>query len=153
MRISFSVFQQSMTTKIICFGFVASLLLFQVAAVGEDKRGTSARELERFKELNKTGTAVSQSDEELRKLMVGKWTTGRHEYLYKPDGTWKMLPADISTTNGKWRIQNRQLIEEIKSENGFSSTGAPRTFIEASPKLLVLKNENGPYPFRYMRIE
>ena len=64
-----------------------------------------------------------------------------------------MLPADISTTNGRWKIQNRQLIEEIKSDNGFTSTGAPRTFLEAKPNLLVLKNEDGPYPFRYLKVE
>ena len=141
-----------MKTKILFFGFVVGLLLFQGFASAGDKLGTSPQELERFKELNKTSKAVSQSDEELRTLMAGKWTTGRHEYIYRPNGTWQMLPADISTTNGKWRIENRQLIEEIKSESGFSPTGA-RTFIEVSPKQLVLKNENGPYPFRYMRIE
>ena len=130
----------------------AALCLPVVSTQGDDRLKTSPAELERLKELNKTGTVVSQSDEELRKLMVGKWTTGRHEYLYRADGTWRMLPADLSTTNGKWKIQNRQLIEEIKSENRFESTGA-RTFIEVTPKQLVLRNEDGPYPYRYIRIE
>jgi hypothetical protein len=130
----------------------AALCLAVVSTQGDDRLKTSPAELERLKELNKTDTGVSQSDEELRKLMVGKWATGRHEYLYRADGTWQMLPVDISSTNGKWKIQNRQLIEEVRSENRFESTGA-RTFIEVTPKQLVLRNEDGPYPYRYIRIE
>ena len=138
-----------MKAKVI-LAIAVGLLFFRIAAPAADP--VSPQELERLKELNKTGTVVSQSDEELRKLMVGKWTTGRHEYLYRADGTWRMLPADISITNGKWKIQNRQLIEEVKSENRFESTGA-RTFIEVTPKQLVLRNEAGPYPYRYMRVK
>jgi hypothetical protein len=63
-----------------------------------------------------------------------------------------MLPADLSTTIGKWRIQKRQLVEEARLEKEFVSTGA-RTFIEVTPQRLVLRNEAGPYPFRYIRIE
>ena len=141
-----------MKTQII-LPLAVGLLLFVGSATADDKLRTSAAELERLKGLNKSGKVVSQSDEELRKLMVGKWTTGRHEYLYRPDGTWKMSPADISTTVGKWRIQNRQLIEEAKVEREFVSTGGPRTFIKVTRKQLVLKNDSGPYPFRYIRIE
>ena len=133
---------RAMKIKII-FGLAAGLLLLCTSAPAEDRLGTSAAELERLKALNQSNTVVSQSDQELRKLMVGKWTTGRHEYLYKADGTWQMLPTDISTTHGKWRIENHQLIED---------TGA-RTFIEVSPKQLVLKNDQGTYPFRYVRIK
>jgi hypothetical protein len=139
-----------MKTKII-LGLAVGLLL-HISAPAEDRLGASEQELERLKELNKSNTVVSQSDQELRKLMVGKWTTGRHEYIYRSDGTWQMLPADISSTNGKWRIQNHQLIEEAKSENGFLPTGA-RTFILVTPTELILKNEKGLYPFRYVRIE
>jgi hypothetical protein len=85
--------------------------------------------------------------------MVGKWTTGRHEYLYQSDGTWRMLPTDISTTNGRWRIQNHQLIQETKSQNRSFSPTAALTFIEASAKRLVLRNAGDLYPFRYVRIE
>lgn len=124
-------------------GLAVGLLLLHTSASAEDRLGASEQELERLKELNKSGAVVSQSDQELRKLMVGKWNTGRHKYIYRPNGTWQMLPADISTTHGKWRIQNHQLIED---------TGA-RTFIEVTPKQLVLKNEQGPYPYRYVRVE
>ena len=131
-----------MRTKII-LGVAAGLLFLHTPALAEDRLGASEQELERLKELNKTGAAVSQTDQELRKLMVGKWTTGRHEYIYRSDGTWRMLPTDISTTHGKWRIENHQLIQE---------TGA-RTFIEVTPKQLVLRNNDGPYPYRYVRIK
>ncbi|MEY2539482.1 MAG: hypothetical protein QOG67_3222 [Verrucomicrobiota bacterium] len=129
------------------------LLLLNGLAQGDDRLGASTQELDRLKQLNKSNTAVSLSDQELSKLMVGKWTTGRHEYFYRSDGTWSMLPTDISTTSGKWRIQNRQLIEERKSEDGGFLPQDARTFLEATAKQLVLKNDKGMYPFRYIRIE
>ena len=141
-----------MKTSVIV-GFAVGLLCFHVFAAAEDRLGASPEEMERLKELNKSNTVASQSDQELTKLMVGKWTTGRHEYLYQSDGTWRMLPTDISTTNGRWRIQNHQLVQETKLEKGSFSHAAALTFIEASPKQLVLRNEGGLYPFRYVRIE
>ena len=139
-----------MTTKLqvkgswIVLAVAASVFLFQPAATpAGDRLGASEEEMARLKELNKSDTVAPQSDAELTKLMVGKWTTGRHEYLYKANGTWQMLPLDISTTHGTWRIVNHQLIE---------NNGA-RTFLEASSRQLVLKNESGDYPFRYVRIE
>jgi hypothetical protein len=30
--------------------------------------------------------------------LVGKWSLPRHDYLYKGDGSWTMLPADEGTT-------------------------------------------------------
>ena len=140
-----------MKTKMI-LGIGIAFLLFQGHALAGDRLGASEAELENLKALNQSGAVVTESDAELRKFMVGKWTTGRHEYIYRADGTWRMLPLDISTTHGKWRIENHQLIEEIESENGFVPTGA-RTFIQVSSKQLVLRNEAGPYPFRYLRIE
>ncbi len=74
--------------------------------------------------------------------MVGKWTTGRHEYAFKADGTWRMLPADTDM-NGTWRIENRKLIDDTGS----------RTIMEATRKQIVLKNNQGAYPFRYVRID
>jgi len=108
----------------------------------EDGIGASDTELERLRQLNSTDKVVSLSDVELRQLIVGRWSTGRHDYDYKADGTWFMLPEDIATTKGIWRIENRQLIES-------SST---RTIIEASDKQIVLKNEQGAYPYRYQKI-
>ena len=124
-------------------GLIAGLLFLSPFAQGGDTLNTSKQELERMKQLNKHGAVVSKTDDELRRLMVGKWTTGRHEYIYKADGTWRMLPLDISTTKGTWRFENRQLIEESGS----------LTCIAVTPRQLVFRNPDGPYPFRYIRIE
>jgi murein DD-endopeptidase MepM/ murein hydrolase activator NlpD len=108
----------------------------------EDVLGASDTELERLRQLNTTNKVASLSDLELRQLMVGRWTTGRHDYEYKADGTWQMLPTNISTTNGTWRIESRQLIEG----------SSVRTIMEASLMRIVLKHDEGPYPYRYERI-
>lgn len=132
---------KSKLNVLICL--LCSLLALNAAGQGKDPLGASQAEMERLKQLNKTNKVTSLSDAELRQLMVGQWSTGRHEYDYKADGTWRMLPVDISTTKGTWRIEKHQLIQD---------TGA-RTIMEASRKQLVLKNEQGAYPFQYVRIE
>jgi hypothetical protein len=120
-----------------------SLLILNAAGQKKDPLGASDAELDRLKQLNTTNQVTSLSDTELRRIMVGKWTTGRHEYEYKVDGTWVMLPTDISTTRGRWRIENHQLIQD---------SGA-QTIMEADQDRLVAKNEKGTYPFRYARIK
>lgn len=53
--------------------------------------------------------ASSDSDsKKLSSLLVGEWASPRHDYLYRPDGTWTMLPADEYTTHGRWRIEGNQ---------------------------------------------
>jgi hypothetical protein len=44
----------------------------------------------------------------LSRLLVGKWESPRHDYLYRADGTWTMLPADPDTTHGSWHIEGNQ---------------------------------------------
>jgi hypothetical protein len=41
-------------------------------------------------------------------LRVGKWESPRHDYLYRDDGTWTMLPVEENTTHGSWRIEGNQ---------------------------------------------
>jgi hypothetical protein len=120
-----------------------SLLILDAAGQKQDLLGASDAELDRLKQLNTTNQVTSLSDAELRRIMIGKWTTGRHQYEYKADGTWVMLPTDISTTHGTWRIENHQLIKDIGAQ----------TIMEADQDRLVLKNEKGIYPFRYVRIK
>jgi hypothetical protein len=45
----------------------------------------------------------------LSSLFVGTWESPRHDYLYRADHTWTMLPDDPGTTNGTWRIEGYQL--------------------------------------------
>ena len=49
-------------------------------------------------------------DPNFSQLRVGKWETPRHEYLYRKDGTWVMLPEEKDATNGKWRIEGNHYI-------------------------------------------
>ena len=42
--------------------------------------------------------------------LAGKWSSPRHDYLYKSDGSWTMLPADEGTTHGTWRIEGNQFV-------------------------------------------
>lgn len=47
----------------------------------------------------------------LSDLLVGKWESPRHDYLYRADGTWTMLPVDPDTTHGTWRIEGNQYFD------------------------------------------
>src|SRR5437868_9189055 len=61
-----------------------------------------------------TSAAPSPDDARLSKLIVGKWRSPRHDYEYRADGTWIMLPGEIDgikMTHGVWRIEHGQLIE------------------------------------------
>jgi hypothetical protein len=52
----------------------------------------------------------------LANLLVGQWESPRHDYLYRPDGTWTMLPADPETTHGTWRIENNQYFDTAATD-------------------------------------
>jgi len=40
----------------------------------------------------------------------------RHDYLYRADGTWTMLPADPDTTHGTWRIDGNQYFDTAATD-------------------------------------
>ena len=53
--------------------------------------------------------APNDSDSKaLSSLLVGKWESPRHDYLYRADGTWTMLPVDPDTAHGTWHIEGNQ---------------------------------------------
>jgi len=52
----------------------------------------------------------------LAHLLVGEWESPRHDYLYRPDGTWTMLPAEEDTTHGSWRIEGNQYFSTFATE-------------------------------------
>ena len=61
--------------------------------------------------------APNNSDSKaLSGLVVGKWTSPRHEYLYRADGTWTMLPADKYATTGRWRIEGNQYFDTADTD-------------------------------------
>lgn len=76
--------------------------------------------------------------------MVGKWTTGRHDYIFRKNGTWQMLPITEGGTAGEWHIKGGKL---------FDGNPPGRPFLKVTQDALVLKNEGGVYPFRYARIK
>jgi hypothetical protein len=56
--------------------------------------------------------APSDADsKKLAGLRVGEWESPRHDYLYRADGTWTMLPAEEGATHGQWRIEGIQYID------------------------------------------
>jgi hypothetical protein len=52
-------------------------------------------------------------------LLVGKWRSPRHDYLFRVDGTWTMLPAEVDgmrSTHGNWRIEGNQFFDTAATE-------------------------------------
>jgi hypothetical protein len=52
--------------------------------------------------------------------LIGKWASPRHEYLYRADGTWTMLPLEEDATRGRWRIEGNQLFDSLATRPGTS---------------------------------
>ena len=49
-------------------------------------------------------------------LIVGEWSSPRHAYLYRADGTWSMLPEEEGATRGRWRIAGNQFSSNTDTE-------------------------------------
>ena len=47
----------------------------------------------------------------LSRRMVGKWRSPRHDYIYRRNGTWSMLPVEPDTTNGTWHFEGNVQVE------------------------------------------
>lgn len=72
--------------------------------------------------LAKSGGDWQAVDAELRKhpapkdansaaytsLRVGDWTSPRHGYVYRKNGTWSMTPVEPDATHGMWKIEGNQ---------------------------------------------
>lgn len=48
------------------------------------------------------------------KIMVGQWCSPRHEYVYRADGTWSMLPEETGITHGRWRIEGNKFFSSAE---------------------------------------
>ncbi len=46
----------------------------------------------------------------LSALIVGRWTSPRHEYLDRKDGTWVMLPEEAGSPHGHWHVEGNQFV-------------------------------------------
>jgi len=45
------------------------------------------------------------------RIMLGKWRSPRHDYVYRGDGTWSMLPAEPDATRGTWHFEGNVCVE------------------------------------------
>jgi hypothetical protein len=54
-------------------------------------------------------------------LRVGQWESPRHDYLYRADGTWTMLPAEPDITHGTWRIDGNQYFDTAATDPPLAS--------------------------------
>lgn len=62
----------------------------------------------------------------LRERLLGQWTSPRHSYLYRADGTWTMLPEVIDgqkSTHGVWRIEGNKFFQHAMVESAENDTG------------------------------
>ena len=50
------------------------------------------------------------------RLRAGKWQSPRHDYLYRADGSWTMLPEEPDVTHGRWRIEGNRSFETAATE-------------------------------------
>ena len=76
---------------------------------GSRKHGDELQALS--KELGQHPAPKDSDSKKLTQLMVGKWETTRHDFIYRKDGTYSMLPIEEGTTSGKWHIEGNQFIQ------------------------------------------
>ena len=97
--------------------YVSKLVHLRQKLAAADKDGWQAVDVEIM-----AHPAPANSDAAaLSKLVAVKWQSPRHEYLYKADGTWTMLPEEEDgqkNTNGKWRIEGNQFFQSVAIEPG-----------------------------------
>src|SRR5215813_5203374 len=61
--------------------------------------------------------APDDSDsKKLSSLLVGEWKSPRHDYLFRPDGTWTMLPVEEGITHGRWRIEGNNYLDTAATD-------------------------------------
>jgi hypothetical protein len=74
-------------------------------------------------------------------LLAGQWESPRHDYLYRADGTWTMLPADEGTTHGTWRIEGNQYFDT----NSLDTQTGQYTIILITKNDLVFADKTGVF--------
>ena len=58
--------------------------------------------------------SAKADDASLRKQIVGYWSSGRHVYEYRADGTSWMCPVDAASTHGYWAVADGQFFEAME---------------------------------------
>jgi hypothetical protein len=80
------------------------------------------------------------------RLLVGKWSSPRHDYEYLADGRWRMIPYEPGVTAGHWRIRGNQYLDGDIVEDGAATHGIPYTIILLNKRYFVFMDaRNGVY--------
>jgi hypothetical protein len=85
--------------------------------------------------------APASDEKGLADRLAGEWASPRHEYRYKKDGTWTMLPEDDGTTHGTWRIEGNQ----YTTTNSVDTRTDRYTVIMITKKYFVLADEEAVF--------
>jgi len=67
-------------------------------------------------EIKQRPAPADSDSKALSNRLVGKWRSPRHDYLYRADGTWTMLPVEPDITHGTWRIAGNQYFDTAASD-------------------------------------
>jgi hypothetical protein len=93
-------------------------------------------------ELRRHPAPADSDSKKLSQLLAGKWESPRHEYLFRKDGTYSMLPLEEGAAHGRWRIEGNQYIEN-------SATEPPRvsryTLILLNAEYFVFSDKDGVF--------
>ena len=81
----------------------------------EGDRSASAQLKRIYAELKKFPAPANSDSRALTKLRAGKWESPRHQYLYRANGTWSMLPLEPGVTAGHWRIEGNRYFDGVDS--------------------------------------
>ncbi len=76
-----------------------------VAAKSDDWKAVDA-------EIIRHPTPANSDSKSLSKTLEGLWQSPRHNYLFRSDGTWKMVESVVPETN-TWSIHGNQLHEDF----------------------------------------
>lgn len=83
---------------------------------------------------------AAKNSKGLSKVLVGKWESPRHDYIYYANGKWSMLPIEDGVTSGHWRIDGNQYWDGDVVESGLVTHGIPYTIILLNRNYFVFTN-------------
>jgi hypothetical protein len=93
-------------------------------------------------ELSRYPAPRNSDSKILSRLLVGDWSSPRHDYRYRKNGTWTMLPEEPGTTGGIWSIKG----------NRFSNFGSAFTIILLNKDYFIYTDKLGQGVYSHKRI-
>jgi hypothetical protein len=63
------------------------------------------------REIVRYAAPKDSSSHAFSRLLVGKWESPRHDYVYYANGKWSMLPIEEGVTSGNWHIEGNQYFD------------------------------------------